>query len=178
MKYVDTYGNTQAVSKAVFEGIPTIAMTETRADGTIFGIAYQHVIGNTLYMPGIFDYTSNNIPSGKFVNSADAKISLDLVPGQSTVTHYTVTRTAYPANTTSIESETVAFTFVGFETITVANRTFANACKITFAPEKNGDIYTSWFASGFGSARAYTKDAKGATVQGSFNEIVKIIAAP
>lgn len=178
MKYVDTYGNTQAVSNAVFEGIPTIAMTETRTDGTLFGIVYQHVIGNTLYMPGIFDYTSNNIPSGKFVNSADAKIALDLVPGQSTVTHYTVTRTAYPANTTSIESETVAFTFVGFETITVASRTFANACKITFAPEKNGDIHTTWIASGFGSARAYTKDAKGATVQGSFNEIVKILAAP
>jgi hypothetical protein len=178
VKYVDTFGATQEISNAVFEGIPTMAMTETRADGTLFGIVYQHVIGNTLYLPGIFDYSSNNIPSGKFVNSADAKISLDLVPGQSVVTHYTVTKTAYPSNAISIVQETEGFTFAGFETITVANRTFANACKMTFAPEANGNVYTAWHANGFGSVRAYSKDTKGNTVQGSFYEIVKILAAP
>ncbi|CUI07414.1 hypothetical protein BN2497_9605 [Janthinobacterium sp. CG23_2] len=178
MKYLDSYGDTETISEAVFEGIPTMAMTETRADGTLFGIVYQHVIGTTLYSPGIFDYTANNIPSGKYVNSADAKMSLDLAPGQSTVTHYTVTQTRYPENTTSIVQESAEFTFAGFETVTVANRTFANACKITFPTDANGNTYTAWFAKGFGKVRTTNKDAKGVIVPGGLYEIVKILAAP
>lgn len=178
VKFIDTYGATQTVSREVFEAKPTFGITEMRTDGTLFGVTYRHVEGNTAYFPGMVDYTDRGVYNFKRVNSADAKLNLDLVPGQTVVNHFTATETRAPNNTTTISSETDQFTFVGFETVTVAGHTFKNACKLTFATEKNGETDVTWLAYGFGNVRSHTLNAQGAIIPGTTYEIVKILSAP
>lgn len=178
VKFIDTYGATQTVSRELFEGKPTFGVTEMRTDGTLFGVVYRHVEGNTAYFPGMVDYTDRGVYNFKEVNSADAKMNLDFVPGQTVINHYTTTRTNSPNNATTTSSKTDEFTFHGFETVTVAGYTFKNTCKLSSPAEKNGETDVSWLANGFGTVRSHTLNAQGAIIPGSTYEIVKILAAP
>lgn len=178
VKFIDTYGATQTVSREIFEGKPTFGMTEMRTDGTLFGVIYRHVEGNTVYFLGMVDYTDRGVYNFKRVNSAEAKLNLDLVPGQTVVNHFTYTETRAPENTTTISSETEQFTFVGFETVTAAGRTFKDACKLTSPTGKNGETDVTWLANGFGNVRSHTLNAQGAIIPGTTYEVVKILSAP
>lgn len=163
----------------MFEGVMAYGDVELREDGTRFGAAF-HTLNGSVYTPlGIAQYNHFGVPDGKYVYSKEAITVLNMVPGQTVVSNYlnTITST-YPTTTVKIESVTDEMTFVGFENIIAAGRTFSNTCKLTMPSNVKGQVSVAWAAKGFGFIRSEEQTIQGVPVAGTRDEIVNIISAP
>ncbi|WP_187364116.1 hypothetical protein [Massilia genomosp. 1] len=183
----DTY--THVVVQEMFEGVMAYGIVELRDNGARRGGPYFTLDNNVYRMLGVGQYDTSGAQKGKDVFSKEASFPLTMVAGQTVMANYTNTSTSWHLEfdksgasriVTNTEVETLSdeLTFVGFDTITVAGRQFANACKIAFPGSVAGQVSMTWRAKGFGWIRTEEQTAQGALVPGTRVEIVKIIAAP
>lgn len=140
-------------------------------------------------MLGVGQYDAKDAQKGKDVFSREAAFALTMVPGQTVMSNFTNTSSSWhlefdksgaSSTVTSTDVKTVSdeLTFVGFDTLTVAGRTFANACKLASPGSAPGQVSMVWRAKGFGWIRAEEQTIQGTPVPGTRVEIVKILAAP
>lgn len=162
---------------------------ELRDNGARRGGPYFITDNNIHRMLGVGQYDTSGVQKGKDVFSKEAVFPLTMVPGQTSMANFTSTSTSWRlefdksgASSTVTSTDVTALsdqlTFVGFDTITVAGRTFANACKIASPGSVAGQVSMAWRAKGFGWVRTEEQTVQGALVPGTRVEIVKIIAAP
>ncbi|WP_140629942.1 hypothetical protein [Methylibium rhizosphaerae] len=109
----------------------------------------------------------------KSVSSDGAVLPLTLQAGQAVTLDYTDTVTSGGQTTTKAEHE--KWTFVGFESLTLGGKVFADACKVTIVdptdPEDRPS--TAWFAKGFGVIRVTYTNHAGAPVEVVLDSVVK-----
>ncbi|NIA00488.1 hypothetical protein [Massilia sp. CCM 8734] len=183
----DTY--THVVVQEMFEGVMAYGIVELRDNGARRGGPYFTLDNNVYRMLGVGQYDTSGAQNGKDVFSKEASFPLTMVAGQTVMANYTNTSTSWHLDVdksgasrmvTNTEVETLSdeLTFAGFDTITVAGRRFANACKIAFPGSVAGQVSMTWRAKGFGWIRTEEQTAQGTLVPGTRVEIVKIIAAP
>lgn len=180
VKYTMTNKYSHLIVQEMFEGVMAIGDVELRENGTRFGAAFHTLNGNVYTPLGIAQYSDRGIPDGKDVYSKEAVIVLNMVPGQTVVSNYinTITSTSFGPATTTIETVSDEMTFAGFESMTVAGRTFANTCKLTMPSDVKGQMSVAWLAKGFGVIRSEEQTTQGTPIAGTRNEIAKIITAP
>lgn len=162
---------------------------ELRDNGARRGGPYFTLDNNIFKMLGVGQYDTSGVQKGKDVFSKDAFFPLMMVPGQTAMTNFTNTSTSWHpefdksgastmVTSTDVKTLSDELTFVGFDTVMVAGRTFANACKIASPGSASGQVSMAWRAKGFGWVRTEEQTAQGTLVPGTRVDIIKIIAAP
>jgi hypothetical protein len=179
VKFVRTDGSKKQVVQETFEGQLAYSAVELRANDTRFGALYQTISGGYVHLLGIGQYDGSGNPSGKDVYSSQAQFSVGTPVGQTVNLSYTNTKTrTAPTNSVTTANETLQFTFVGLETLTLGGRTFTDTCKLSTPDSVAGRTQLLWVAKGFGTIRQETQDAQGAIVPGTRNELTSIVSAP
>ena len=121
---------------------------------------------------GLVEYDESGTAQTKTVHSAAFLLPLTLQAGQSTVLKYTDTvqqLTGPQAGQTDTEVLEETWTFEGFETLTLAGKTFADTCRIKTQDAAAGEDgpSTLWFAKGFGVIRVRHTNSAGQVVEES-----------
>lgn len=147
------------VDEKVFNGQTLRGVTELWA-GVPDWTEYVEVSGGYVNFPGRETYGANPttvlIPGLRFPDN--------MSPGDAANLNYQ--RTTLPAGT--IETEGYTTFFVGFETLTLAGRTFTDTCHFRTPDDlAPGESYHIWFAKGFGTIREEQQDAQGNLVDTS-----------
>jgi len=151
--YTMSDGTTRRVDEKVFNGQTLRGVTEIWGTDPDF-TDYVQVGDGYIAFPGSETYG----PAPMIFLSPNNRIPDNAVPGQAINLNYQETR--LPANVTTTESYVTYF--IGFETLTLGGKTFANTCHFRTPDEDNpGETWNIWFANGYGTIREEQQDAQG-----------------
>lgn len=161
------------MTKESFEGaVQNAAVSFRDATSVRDDVTYWSQDANGTHLSGGILYDANGAPAYKAVRSAGFTLPLAMQAGESRTLDYTETTTALAgssAGQSSTASLQETWTFEGFETVTLAGKTFPDTCRMKTLDADaaaNGDgPSTLWFAKGFGIIRALHTDSAGATVE-------------
>ena len=143
-------------------GIDLTGTNGTRTDSGFAGYWSQE--SNGLRFWGGLDYDSTGAALSKTVHSNGFVLPLATQVGQSTALTYTST-TSYLSGAKAGQTETgtyqEAWTFEGFESLTLGGKTFTNTCRVKETSGLIDGAITLWFAKGFGIIRARHTNSAG-----------------
>jgi len=161
------------MAKETFEGAVRNAAVEfTDATTVRSNATYWSQDANGTRLLGGILYDANGNAIAKAVRSDGFTLPLTMQAGDSKTLNYTEVTTVLAgasAGHTETASAQETWTFEGYETVTLAGKTFTDACRVKTLDADaaaNGDgPSTLWFAKGFGIIRAVHTNSAGATVE-------------
>lgn len=158
-----------------FEGQTYTGAVELRANNTRFGATYSALSNDYFEFLISVDYDINGAYSHKYVYS-NYRIPLNMTPGSSVTINGTETEVNALGVQQPADPFTETFTFLGFEDLTLAGRSFPNTCKLREDTGIGGNKPVYWIAKGFGVIKEEIRDPQGTLV--SSTEIETIVSAP
>lgn len=146
-----------------FDGTPRQAQVDyfgTTGDKR-FSALYWSVEADGLRFWGDYDHTPEGVPTTKSVYTGYL-VPKTLAPTQTVTVHYTDNNHFTNGNVVP-EAQQETWTFEGHETLTLAGRTFSNACRIRNSDPDHPEYgsYLVWAAPGFGPIQFQDFDADG-----------------
>ncbi|MDC8760513.1 hypothetical protein [Janthinobacterium fluminis] len=179
VKYLRSNGDRVEIIQGKFEGSDAFALAEFRPNNTRSVEFYQKIEGGYVRPLGQYEYDAAGAFLAKSVVTGDTGIPLNILPGKSVEMKYAVMSNTSTAGGALVpENYAETFTFIGFEDVVLAGRTFANVCKYTIRRPGETTQEAFWLAKGFGLIRYETLDAQGAAMPGRRTELTSIISAP
>jgi len=159
-----------------FEGQVYMGVNSLRADNTRASTRFTTLTDTHFQFIGARMYDVSGDLEFKYVYSSNYRLPLDMAIGSTIQINATETETniATNAQTTSPFSET--YTFLGFEDITLAGRSFPNTCKLREVAGMSGNKWLYWIAKDFGVIKSEVRNAQDALIDS--NELALIISAP
>lgn len=181
-RYKMTNGDELLIVQESFNGQTVPGTRSLYADGTTQYTEYMKVDNSYVTLVGF--YQPHGTAPYELTRIYDGwHFPANFSPSQTISLNYTTTETtisylATPPTTTTSTSTNTAYqlTFLGFGSLTVANRTFSNTCKIKIVD--GGQTLIRWVAKGFGVIGMEEQDSQGVAVPGSHIELASIIAPP
>lgn len=168
-----------------FEGVPSLAHVEFRADGTRFSVTY-YLTENVADYRGWIDYNILGVPNRKWVvSSTTFSVPLTTLTAGQSVQIQSIgvnsSLTTPPASAPATYTDISELRFEGLRTLTLAGRTFNNLCLTSqdvggfFGA---GARYYSWHAPGWGHVKAEIRDVGNNIISGHSYELSAVLATP